>query len=133
MKHISLGGKHMTHFTARAFLAAMIGLTGLSAAPVAAFADGIYFGFNSGPDMDPGPPGPPPGWRRHHHMDDFGGPPMMGCDQRQALKRAWRMGLDHPQVVRVTPRRIVIEGEGDNGDIRRVQFANVPGCPGGDY
>ena len=46
----------MKQILTKALLAAMVGMGGLSAAPVAAFADGIYFGFDTGPGYRRPPP-----------------------------------------------------------------------------
>lgn len=115
----------MTQFFNRALMAAMVAVSGLAVAPAAAWADGIYFGFDTGPGR-----GPPPGIYEHH---DYGRrppppPPGYGCSEREALRRAWRMGLDRPEIVRVTPRRVIVEGEVGRR-LQQVQFANVPGCP----
>ncbi len=50
----------MKQFLTRVLLAAMVGGAGLSVAPVAALADGIYFGFDNGPGYGNRPPPPPP-------------------------------------------------------------------------
>lgn len=122
----------MKQVLTKAFLAGIVGVAGLSAAPVAALADGIYFGFDTGPGYHRGPPPPPPGFYRGG-PNDYGNrppppPPGYGCSERQALRRAWRMGFEQPEVVRVTPRRVIVEGEVGRR-IRRIEFANVPGCP----
>ncbi len=122
----------MKQFLTRVLLAAMVGGAGLSVAPVAALADGIYFGFDNGPgygNRPPPPPPPPPG----RFYDEPGyrrppPPPGYGCSEREAVRRAWRMGLEDPEVVRVTPRRVIVEGQVGRR-LRQVQFANVPGCP----
>ncbi|HZG27369.1 MAG TPA: hypothetical protein VE079_02810 [Ensifer sp.] len=119
----------MKQFLTRAVLAAMVGVGGISIAPVAALADGIYFGFDTGPGDRRPPPPPPgrfydePGYRRPPPP-----PPGYGCSEREAIRRAWRMGLEDPEVVRVTPRRVIVEGQAGRR-IRQIQFANVPGCP----
>lgn len=120
----------MKQVLTRVLLAGMVGLGGISIAPVAALADGIYFGFDTGPTYRRPPP-PPPG--RFYDEPDFRRrppppPPGYGCSEREATRRAWRMGLEDPEVVRVTPRRVIVEGEVGNRT-RQIQFANVPGCP----
>lgn len=115
----------MTQFFTRAVLAAMVATSGLAVAPAAAFADGIYFGFDTGPDR-----GPPRGFYDRHDYGRRPPPPPRGygCSEREALRRVWRMGLERPEVVRVTPRRVVVEGEVGRR-LQQLQFANVPGCP----
>lgn len=119
----------MKQVLTRALLAGMVGLGGISIAPVAALADGIYFGFDTGPQYRRPPP--PPG-RFYDQPDVYRRPPPpppgYGCSEREAMRRAWRMGLENPEVVRVTPRRVIVEGEVGRR-VRQVQFANVPGCP----
>lgn len=123
----------MKQVLTRALLAAMVGLGGISIAPVAAMADGIYFGFDTGPGYRRPPPPPPPrgfyeGDRDFYRRPPPPPPPGYGCSEREAVRRAWRMGLEDPEVVRVTPRRVIVEGEVGNRT-RQMQFANVPGCP----
>ena len=123
----------MKQVLTRALLAAMMGLGGVSIAPVAAMADGIYFGFDTGPGYRRPPPPPPPrgfyeGDRDFYRRPPPPPPPGYGCSEREAIRRAWRMGLEDAEVVRVTPRRVIVEGEVGNR-IRQMQFANVPGCP----
>lgn len=122
----------MLKVVTRALLVAMVGMGGLSAVPAVALADGIYFGFDTGPtyhrdrDRFAPPPGvydrhgPPPGFDRHG--------PRGECSDREALRRAWRMGLERPEIVRVTPRRVIVEGQVGRR-LRQMEFANVPGCP----
>lgn len=123
----------MKQVLTRALLAAMVGLGGISIAPVAAMADGIYFGFDTGPGYRRPPPPPPPrgfyeGDRDFYRRPPPPPPPGYGCSEREAVRRAWRMGLEDPEVVRVTPRRVIVEGQVGRR-IRQIQFANVPGCP----
>lgn len=125
---------------AKAALAAVIGLGTLSAIPATAMADGIYFEIESGRTIYRNEPVRDHGWDRHDSdrrdfnrrdrrdwRDDFGRG--RGCRERQALRKAWRLGLEDPQIVRETPRRVVVEGIGRHGRLYRVDFANVPGCP----
>lgn len=122
----------MKQVLTRVLLAVMVGAGALSIAPVAAMADGIYFGFDTGPDYRRGPPPPPPPGRFYGEPNVYERrappPPGYGCSPRQAIRQAWRMGFQDPEVVRVTPRRVVVEGE-IGRRLRQVQFANVPGCP----
>jgi hypothetical protein len=129
----SYGEEDMKQVLTKALLAAVIGISGLSAAPVAALADGIYFGFDTGPGDRRGPPPPPdrfgpPGARERFDRRPPPPPPGYGCSEREALRRAWRMGFDKPEIVRVTPRRVIVEG-GYGRRLRQIEFANVPGCP----
>lgn len=54
--------------------------------------------------------------------------PRDGCDPRDALDAARDEGYHHPRIVRVTDRRVVVEGMTDDG-LDRISFANRPGCP----
>ncbi|MCO5732021.1 hypothetical protein [Rhizobium sp. SSA_523] len=58
--------------------------------------------------------------------DDRRGP--RGCSEREARAAARDLGLRDPEVVRVTPGRIIVEGDTRRG-VRRVSFANERGCP----
>ena len=66
--------------------------------------------------------------RDRRDMDRRGPPRMAGCSEREARAAARASGLRDPEVVRITPRRVV-----DEGDTRRgpdtITFANQRGCP----
>ncbi|MET0171437.1 hypothetical protein HRR99_22000 [Agrobacterium vaccinii] len=59
---------------------------------------------------------------------DRRGPPMRGCSEREARAAARASGLRDPQIVRATPRRIVVEGYTRRGS-DTITFANERGCP----
>lgn len=50
------------------------------------------------------------------------------CNPREAMAAARDDGYHHPRIVRVTDRRVVVEGMTDDG-LDRISFANRPGCP----
>ncbi|WP_075627188.1 hypothetical protein [Xaviernesmea oryzae] len=50
------------------------------------------------------------------------------CGQREARAAARDAGLRDPEVVRVTDRRVVVEGMTRRGP-ERISFANMRGCP----
>lgn len=50
------------------------------------------------------------------------------CSERQALRRASRLGVRDPEIQAVTRRQIIIDGE-RRGRFVTVAFANRPGCP----
>ena len=62
---------------------------------------------------------------RRYYEDEYERP---GCSERQALRRASRLGLRDPEIQTVTRRQIVIDGE-RRGRFVTVAFANRPGCP----
>ncbi|MBP2548631.1 hypothetical protein J2858_001547 [Neorhizobium galegae] len=59
---------------------------------------------------------------------DRRGPPRRGCSEREARAAARDSGLRDPQVVRVTPGRVVVQGFTRRGP-SRITFANERGCP----
>jgi hypothetical protein len=50
------------------------------------------------------------------------------CSEREAREAARDSGLRDPEVVRVTERRVVVEGMTRRGP-QRITFANRDGCP----
>ncbi|MBO9100565.1 MULTISPECIES: hypothetical protein [unclassified Rhizobium] len=50
------------------------------------------------------------------------------CSPREAMAAARDEGYRHPRIVRVTDRRVVVEGMTEEG-LDRITFANRPGCP----
>ena len=60
--------------------------------------------------------------------DRRGPPRMRGCSEREARAAAREAGLRDPEVVRVTPGRVVVEGFTRRGP-DRITFANERGCP----
>ncbi|WP_158553247.1 MULTISPECIES: hypothetical protein [Mesorhizobium] len=137
-------------------VSALIGAGALTLAPVSAQADSLYFSLGVGgprgdviigddytpvQDWDRPPPRwdrpPPPGWNRPPPRWDRPPPrwdrprpewDRPGCSERQAIRKAYRMGLDRPFVARTNRRMIVIAGVGYGGR-EWISFANVPGCP----
>lgn len=65
---------------------------------------------------------------RDRQMDRRGPDRMRGCSEREARAAAREAGLRDPEVVRVTPRRVVVEGFTRRGP-DRITFANERGCP----
>ncbi len=59
---------------------------------------------------------------------DRRGPPMRGCSEREARSAARASGLRDPEIVRVTPRRVVVQGYTRRGS-DTITFANERGCP----
>lgn len=51
------------------------------------------------------------------------------CSPRQAIRRAYRLGLDDPEIQSVTRRRIVVDGIDRYGDEVTLYLANRRGCP----
>lgn len=62
---------------------------------------------------------------RRYYDDEY---EWRGCSQRQALRRASRLGVRDPEIQAVTRRQIIIDGE-RRGRFVTVAFANRPGCP----
>ncbi|MDE1187862.1 MAG: hypothetical protein PW844_15475 [Pantoea sp.] len=56
------------------------------------------------------------------------GPDRGACNPRDAMDAARDEGYHHPRIVRVSDRRVVVEGMTDDG-LDRITFANRPGCP----
>ncbi|MET0749045.1 MAG: hypothetical protein ABWY49_12730 [Rhizobium sp.] len=50
------------------------------------------------------------------------------CSPREAMAAARDEGFHRPRIVRVTDRRVVVEGMTDDG-LDQISFANRPGCP----
>ena len=65
---------------------------------------------------------------RDRDMDRRGPPRMRGCGEREARAAAREAGLRDPEVVRVTPGRVVVQGFTRRGQ-ERITFANERGCP----
>lgn len=75
-----------------------------------------------------GPDGVRPVIRDRDRDRDRRGPPMRGCSERDARAAARQSGLRDPEVVRSSPRRIVVEGYTRRGQ-ETITFANERGCP----
>jgi hypothetical protein len=65
---------------------------------------------------------------RDRDVDRRGPPRMRGCSEREARAAAREAGLRDPEVVRVTPGRVVVQGFTRRGP-DRITFANERGCP----
>lgn len=105
---------------AKASLAALIALGGISAtAPAASAGPDVQFRVQVqdryGHDRGR------PGWGRPDR-------PRFGCSPQLAEAKASRMGLRRARVVDVSPRRVVVSGFDRRGR-DRVVFANERGCP----
>lgn len=50
------------------------------------------------------------------------------CSPGEAMAAARDEGYRHPRIVRVTDRRVIVEGMTEDG-LDRINFANRPGCP----
>ena len=97
----------MTNLFAKAGIAALIALGGISATAVTASANDFHPGIQQ--------------VRYDHHRG-------RACSPVLAVRKARDMGLHRAHINKVTPRRVVVEGFGRRGH-DRVVFANVPGCP----
>lgn len=78
-------------------------------------------------DLYIGPDGPDVRMRDREYDDDYR--PYRGCSERQAIRRAYRLGLRDPEIEAVTRRQVVVDGVGRRGRYTTVYFANRPGCP----
>lgn len=116
-----------------AALSALVGLGALAAAPATAQADSFYFGISpAGPSFgfQSGHGRPGPGWDRGHdrggrHWNRGG---RGGCDARDALRKADRMGLNRVHV-RSDNRHSIRVGGTRRGQFVTVVFSKAPNCP----
>jgi len=111
----------MKTFFAKAGIAALIALSGLSATTSIASAQGRDGYYNGGPRFERGP----------DRRDDY----RRGPDRRRdrceiglALDKAERRGMRRPQVADVSPGRVIVVGR-NRGGPDRMAFANERGCP----
>lgn len=117
---VSAEGGNMINFMKTTGLAIGIALVSF-AAPMPAGAQDM--------ELRIGPDGVRPVIRdRDRDMDRRGPPRMRGCSEREARAAAREAGLRDPEVVRVTPGRVVVEGFTRRGP-DRITFANERGCP----
>ncbi|TCL74867.1 hypothetical protein [Rhizobium sp. BK251] len=104
----------MKSIFAKAGIAALIALGGLSATIPAASAAG-WERNNGGYQMG------------HDSRRDWDGP-RRACSPVQAVQKARWHGMNRAHISDISPRRVVVEGRGRYG-WGRVVFANVSGCP----
>ncbi|KQS76846.1 hypothetical protein ASG25_15620 [Rhizobium sp. Leaf384] len=112
----------------RLAIAAMIGVSSLSALVGTASASEIRLGLHAGPVVDV-QYRDERDWRRDRHdRRDWGRDRRGACAPWLAADKASAYGLRRARVVAVTPRRVVVEGR-FRGDFRTIAFANIRGCP----
>jgi len=110
-----------------ALIAATIGLTALTATPVGAQAEGIYFSLGTHDGY-----GERWGDNRYErgfevrHRERYR--PRHGCSPERAARKAERLGLHRVRVVDVSRRTVTVRGRAF-GDRVRLTFARAPGCP----
>lgn len=97
----------MSHFLAKASLAALIALGSISFAGSAASA---------APQTD------------FVVKAQYHRPPVRGCSPMEAIRKARYSGLRDVRISNITPRRVVVAGRYHRG-WDRMTFANVRGCP----
>lgn len=90
-------------------------LTALPSAPLAQSLD-LYIG-PGGPDVEFREP-----YRREYEW-------RRGCSERQAIRRAYRLGMRDPAIASIGRRQIVIDGIGRRGEYTTLRLANREGCP----
>lgn len=98
----------MTHFFAKASLAALLALCSIPATASTAAAS---------PQTDLVVQA------QYHHR-----PPVRGCSPVEAVRKARYVGLRNAHITRMSPRVIVVAGR-DRRGWDRITFANVRGCP----
>ncbi len=98
----------MSHFLAKASLAALIALSSIPLAGSAAVA---------APQTDFVVKA------QYHYR-----PPVRGCSPMEAIRKARYSGLRDVRISNITPRRVVVAGR-DRRGWDRMTFANVRGCP----
>lgn len=110
-------------------LTALIGIGGFVVTPMVAQAQGLYLQFGDrhrdGAEFglrfgDTGRP------HRNWNRGGFDGP---RCDQRDALRKASRMGLDNVRIEDRTPRSITVRGRDEYGRRDYITFGRAPHCP----
>ncbi|MBB3409453.1 hypothetical protein FHT87_003372 [Rhizobium sp. BK316] len=97
----------MSHFLAKASLAALLALCSIPLAGSAAFA---------APQTD------------FVVKAQYYRPPVRGCSPMEAIRKARYSGLRNVRISNITPRRVVVAGR-DRRGWDRMTFANVRGCP----
>ncbi|MDR9781856.1 hypothetical protein [Rhizobium redzepovicii] len=97
----------MTHFLAKASLAALLAICTVPATVTTAAAAGPQTNFVV---------------EAQYHR------PIRGCSPMHAVRKARDFGLRRAQITRMSPRVVVVSGRDHRGWDRMV-FANVRGCP----
>lgn len=97
----------MTHFLAKASLAALLALCSIPATTSTAAAAGPQTSFVV---------------EAQYHR------PIRGCSPMRAVRKARYFGLRNAHITRMSPRVIVVAGR-DRRGWDRMTFANVRGCP----
>ncbi len=96
----------MSHFLAKASLAALIALSSIPFAGSAFAAPQTDFVVKA----------------------QYNRPPVRGCSPMEAIRKARYSGLRDVRISNITPRRVVVAGR-DRRGWDRMTFANVRGCP----
>lgn len=92
---------------------------------------GVLTAFPSSPlaqtmDLYIGPGGPNLEYRDPYRRDyERRG----GCSERQAIRRAYRLGMRDPAIASMGRRQIVVDGIGHRGEYTKLRLANREGCP----
>ena len=108
----------MTRVVDKRFAAALVVAGVLTALPSAPLAQSL--------DLYIGPGGPDVEYREPYRRDyEWRG----GCSQRQAIRRAYRLGMRDPAVTSIGRRQIVVDGIGRRGEYTTLRLANREGCP----
>jgi hypothetical protein len=128
------GSKPMFRKIQAAALSALLGLGALTAAPATAQADGIYFSFGGGDARGGvfiGDRDRYDRFDRHGRHDRYGRhhrPRQAACTPRDAVDKAYRMGLRNVRVVDASRNTIRVVGR-TRWDRQTVLFARAPHCP----
>lgn len=111
----------MKNLLSRIGLVAMMAVAGLAGLqPAAARADDFGIEFRFGNDD---------GYNTRHYKEyRWGHNDRRGCRPERALRIARHEGLRRAEIVRITPRVVVVRGRTPYGWDKLV-FANVRGCP----
>lgn len=111
-----------------AALSALLGLGTLAAMSASAQADGIYFSFGNGARAGAYVDDYPRHHRHYGHRYDRGPRWERSCTSREAVRKARRMGLHHPRVIRESRRVIRVAGH-HHRHRASIVFARAPHCP----